>query len=330
MSVNKIRLKIDDKDRNIIIPLQTSFDEAGRGDLINEYEHEQVAKLVNITKDFEATQYRHAPCENRGGGVGAAGECDDPSPNIFYNFVFADTTTNPPTWPHNIAGFPGGVGIPMPTGSGVSGTAPCTPVDWDYTVCYDATPYGYDFMGFTPEDIYKSNKDFVKSFFKLDLYDTVNRDTQKLYLSIILNPINGVKIGRPTLDLDCDGVLDGIYNCLPQGERAIQIPKFELDMLDNNDGYFIYWLKENTFLDISTFYMSCKFYNGITGEITRMINRPPSTLTNEFNFDREQNLYYRVDLDQNTYTYTVSDYNTSIRVGLSEAQEIRFYEYINI
>ena len=32
----------------------------------------------------------------------------------------------------------------------------------------------------------KSDKDFVKSFFKLDLYDTVNRDTQKLYLSIIL------------------------------------------------------------------------------------------------------------------------------------------------
>ena len=329
MSVNKIRIKIDDKDKNLIIPLQTSFDETGRGDLINEYEHEQVAKLVNITKDFEATQYRHGPC-----GVE---ECDDPSPNIFYNFVFADKTTTTTTWSPNIQDYPlGCVACPMmgtgsnAMGTGANGVAPCVPDDYTNWPIYQDVQYGYDFMGFTPQEIYRSNKDFVKSFFKLDFYDTVNRDTQKLYLSIILNPVNGTKFGRPTFDLSCDGGLDGIFNCLPEGEKQIQVPKFELDMLDNNDGYFIYWLKENTFLNLNTFYMSCKFYNARTGKTHRMINTPPAALYNEYNFDREKRLYYRVELDQGSYTYTVYDVNTNSRVGLSPTNEIMFYEYENI
>ena len=334
MAVNRIRLKISDKDRDLIIPIQTSFDETGRGDLINEYEHEKVADLVNITKDFEATQYRHGDCidESTVGASGNVPGCDDPSPNIFYNFVFADKTDpNNVTWGNNIPNYPSGLGIPSPTGSGMSNVAPCLPEDWPPTTpVYDDSPYGYDFMDYTPAEIYKSNKDFVKSFFKLDFYDTVNRDTQKLYLSIILNPINGVKISRPTFDLNCDGALDGIFNCRPEGEKFIQIPKFNLDMLDNNDGYFIYWLKENTFLNIDTFFMSCKFYNGRTGKIHRMINTPPPTLFNEYNFDREKRLYYRVQLDKNDYTYRVFDYNTNVRVGLDETNEIMFYEYNNI
>ena len=114
------------------------------------------------------------------------------------------------------------------------------------------------------------------------------------------------------------------------GEKMIQVPKFELDMLDNNDGYFIYWLKENTFLDIDTFYMSCKFYNGRTGDIVRMINTPPAALTNQFNFDREKFLYYKVKLNDTDYTYEVTDYNTGARVGTNDVFEIKFYEYVNI
>jgi|10_taG_2_1085330.scaffolds.fasta_scaffold01910_3 hypothetical protein len=336
MGVNKIRLKIDDKDKNLIIPLQTSFDETGRGDLINEYEHEQVAKLVNITKDFEATQYRHAACEDALGPPGAFSiGCEDPSPNIFYNFVFADKTTSPTTWIPNIPGYPGGTPVPVPNNlnpmsTGMNGVAPCVPEDYTNWPIYQDVQYGYDFMGFTPQEIYMSNKDFVKSFFKLDFYDSVNRDTQKLYISIILNPVNGTKFGRPTFDLSCDGGLDGIFNCFPNAERHIQVPKFELDMLDNNDGYFIYWLKENTFLNLNTFYMSCKFYNARTGKTHRMINTPPAALYNEYNFDREKRLYYRVELNQATYTYTVYDVNTNLRVGLDLTNEIMFYEYDNI
>ena len=157
MAVNKIRLKISDKDRNIIVPIQTSFDETGRGDLINEYEHEKVAQLVNITKDFEATQYRHGDCLGDDNLVG----CDDPSPNIFYNFVFADKTDpNNVIWSNNILNYPTGIGVPSPTGSGMSDVAPCIPENWPITTpVYDDTNYGYDFMDYTPAELYKSNKD---------------------------------------------------------------------------------------------------------------------------------------------------------------------------
>ena len=76
--------------------------------------------------------------------------------------------------------------------------------------------------------------------------------------------------------------------------------------------------------------MSCKFYNARTGKTHRMINVAPSALYNEYNFDREKRLYYRVELDQGTYTYTVYDVNTNLRVGLSTTNEIMFYEYENI
>ena len=194
--------------------------------------------------------------------------------------------------------------------------------------------YGYDFQNFTPEETYKSNKSFTKSFFKLDLYNSRDRKQQKLFISIIISPINGIKILRPTLSVQCPSdVTDGRYNCRPEGEQFCPTPNFELDPVNNNEGYFIYWLKEKTLIDLSVFYMSCKFYNGKTGEVTQMINTPQSIInlqTNKpYSISKEDYYYYRVVLNQDRFNYTIFKTSDGTRVGEDATNPIRFYQYFN-
>ena len=82
MAVNKLKLRVNQikdgvYDRQILFPLGQSYDEVGREDLIGVYEDETIDKLVGIKRDYEVTRYTHAPLEN-----------GDPSPNLFYNFMF--------------------------------------------------------------------------------------------------------------------------------------------------------------------------------------------------------------------------------------------------
>ena len=60
MTANKFKIKVGKKDQDIRIPLQLTFEETGRGDLIKEYEDDVLRKLINPTKDFEVTRYNHA------------------------------------------------------------------------------------------------------------------------------------------------------------------------------------------------------------------------------------------------------------------------------
>ena len=56
----------------------------------------------------------------------------------------------------------------------------------------------------------------------------------------------------------------------------VRKPKFVLDYVGDKEGFFLYWLKKRTFLDINTFYMSAKFYNAKTGQFTKLMtdNKP--------------------------------------------------------
>ncbi len=335
MAVNKIKLRVNQikdgvYDRQFIFPLGNTFDEVGREDLIETYENETIDKLVGIKKDYEVARYTHSPLES-----------GDPSPNLYYNFNFGNLVNSNPNLFTDL--FPS-----QPQLAGGWGTdQPCPPSLSDYYPDNSTNPiyepyepnnitnwYGYDFQNFTPEETYKSNKSFTKSFFKLDLYNSRDRKQQKLFISIIISPINGIKILRPTLSVQCPSdVTDGRYNCRPEGEQFCPTPNFELDPVNNNEGYFIYWLKEKTLIDLSVFYMSCKFYNGKTGEVTQMINTPQSIInlqTNKpYSISKEDYYYYRVVLNQDRFNYTIFKTSDGTRVGEDATNPIRFYQYFN-
>lgn len=170
----------------------------------------------------------------------------------------------------------------------------------------------YRDAGFTTDEVYYFRNSFKKSFFKLDFYDSPSESTQKNYLTIILPTTKGTKMVA-----DMQGTVVDINK-----------PKYILDFVGDRDGFFIYWLKSREYIDISRFYMSCKFWNAKTGVFTRMINRPQSLqVTDSFSPNNLFNFYYQVNLNYPTQKYNVYDTITFDRVGTT--QPIKWYEYVN-
>jgi hypothetical protein len=147
----------------------------------------------------------------------------------------------------------------------------------------------------------------------LDFYDSVGATSQTNYFTIIIPTTQGVKV--PTV---------------MQGKNVdIKAPIFSLDFVGDQVGFFIYWLKSKTYIDLNTFYMSCKFYDAKTGFFTRLINRPQSLQgSNSFTANQIFNFYYQVVLDYTTQTYNVYDTITFDRVG-DVTKPIKWYEYVN-
>jgi len=195
--------------------------------------------------------------------------------------------------------------------------------------------------GFTTQEIFYFSNSFANSFFKLDFYDTVDEKRQTNYITIIIPTQQGLKTTA----------------LMNRTNVSIKKPKFVLDFVGDKEGFFIYWLKKRTFLDISTFYMTAKFFNAKTGQFTKMMtgkgfnpgsNTPctdpwpsltlqDSTLgpqaflscagnTKPFVFDNAIYFYYTVKLDYETQTYKV--FNTN---GQRMGQEIpiKWYQYVN-
>lgn len=170
----------------------------------------------------------------------------------------------------------------------------------------------YRGAGFTTDEIYYYRNNFKKSFFKLDFYDSPSESIQKNYLTIILPTTKGLK-----MPADMQGTLVDINK-----------PKYILDFVGDRDGFFIYWLKSRDYINISRFYMSCKFWNAKTGVFTRMINRPQSLQSSDsFSPNNLFNFYYQVNLNYPTQKYNVYDTINFNRVGTTEP--IKWYEYVN-
>lgn len=176
--------------------------------------------------------------------------------------------------------------------------------------------------GFTTQNVFYYEKAFSNSFFKLDLYDSPDDKKQTNYLTIILPTQQGLY-----LDTYMQRTL-----------VSIKKPKFVLDFIGDKEGFFLYWLKSREFLDITTFYMTAKFYNAKTGQFTKMMTgrgNDPIDLTNgpqanisgdKFSFDSTQYFYYTVKLDYPSQTYQI--FNTrGQRLGTNVP--IKWYEYVN-
>lgn len=166
--------------------------------------------------------------------------------------------------------------------------------------------------GFTSNQIYYYEKPFTKSFFKLDFYDTNESANQTLFFTIIIPTQQG-----GTESASISPIIPNVN---------IKTPIFKLDFVGDKEGYFIYWIRDKKTIDISTFYMSAKFFNGRLGGFMRMMTTPQSNLPNKFLFDEAKYFYYKVVLDYNKYTYSI--YNTTNnRVGTTSS--IKWYEYVN-
>ena len=166
--------------------------------------------------------------------------------------------------------------------------------------------------GFTAEDVFYYKNNFSNSFFKLDFYDSPDEKQQVNYLTAIIPTQQGLKM--PVR--------------MQRQNVEIRKPKFVLDYIGDVEGFFIYWLKKRTFLDITKFYMTAKFYNAETGSFIRMMNTPQSSLPNTpYTFNTLTYFYYILNLDYAKQTYTITTTN-GVRVG-SPALPIKWYEYVN-
>ena len=188
--------------------------------------------------------------------------------------------------------------------SGVStNVSASTPTDWVNS---------YLAEGFQADEVYYYTKPFTKSFFKLDFYDTKDAQSQTNYFTIII----------PVQQGDTENV--SISPLTPNVD--IRKPSYTLDFVGDKEGFFIYWLKNELFLNIDTFYMTSKFFDGRLGVFVKMMNEPQSSLPDKFNFDSSRYFYNKVVLDYTTKTYEVFNYLNN-RIGT--ATPIKWYEYVN-
>ena len=166
--------------------------------------------------------------------------------------------------------------------------------------------------GFESTQVYYYENPFTKSFFKLDFYDTDDVNNQTIYFTIIIPVQQG--LSETTT----------ISPILP--DVQIRIPTFKLDYVGDKEGFFIYWLRKTDVINLSTFYMSAKFFNARLGGFIKMMNTPQSNLPNKFIFDARKYFFYKVNLDYNNKTYSIYD-KVGSRIGTTSS--IKWYEYVN-
>lgn len=184
----------------------------------------------------------------------------------------------------------------------------------------------YQNAGFLDEEIYYFSNSFKKSFFKLDFYDRNTTENQKILFSVVLPTQQGLK--EP-----------GLLFSNPNTPVLVKKPYMVLDSIGaDKEGFFLYWLKNQTYLSQTEMYMSCKFYNAKKGQFVRMMNTPQSNFVgpNVYDFNKSQYFYYKVFLDYSNYEYTVykevplvqSNF-IYVRVGEGQTTPINWYEYVN-
>ncbi len=82
MTVNRIKIKINDIEKGITFPIATDFDEVGREQLIEIWERVEIQNAVNLIQDFETTSYQHETYLD---------DSSNPQRRLLMDFNFFDT-----------------------------------------------------------------------------------------------------------------------------------------------------------------------------------------------------------------------------------------------
>jgi hypothetical protein len=106
----------------------------------------------------------------------------------------------------------------------------------------------------------------------------------------------------------------------------IRIPSYKLDFVGDKEGFFLYWLRNRKFINLDTFYMTAKFFDGKLGVYVKMMTEPQSELPLKFTFEGSKYFYRKVVLDYNTKEYKIYN-DLDVRIG--DGSPIKWYEYVN-
>jgi hypothetical protein len=293
---NKFLGIVKTEDGFLNIPLEIDFDFEGWSQSIELYESNVIEQIINPPQDFESTKFAHAE----------------------WNYVATGFTLN----------FVGG--IPMVTLT--TTTTKVTNINYEFNLFdYLSTISGatlsnwavdYENASFTDSEIYYFANSFKGSFFKLDFYDTNESESQKILLTIILPTQQGLK------ESGTIGSVNAPINVM------VKKPKFKLDYTGaDKEGFFIYFLKDKSYLNLDEFYVSAKFFNAKKGQFVRLMNVPQSNFVgaSRFNVDKQKTFYYKYKLNYQTFEYEVfyeAQVGNITRVGTINSP-IKWYEYVN-
>ncbi len=182
----------------------------------------------------------------------------------------------------------------------------------------------YEAVGISFTENSKMLKQSTESFFRLEFYKTnndepPNQTNRRLVFSKNLSLPLGEKV---------------YFNGIPSGftqplNDFIFLPVFTGSNYRNTENMYLFWFIDDspfseTNITGNTFYMTAKYYNANDGTILDFINK-----TKNFNEDilEEEDLYYKVIIDRDDYSYIVYQYDGFIgnRKG-TQTSPINFYE----
>ena len=169
---------------------------------------------------------------------------------------------------------------------------------------------------FQQQQIYYNTIAFSNSFFKLDFYDKNDNKNQKIIFTVVI----------PTQQGKFENVQIFPSWYANEGYVNLKTASFQLNYLQDKEGYFIYFLEDQTIINLTDFYVTFKFFNGNTGQFVQFLTQDPSTFTNN-NYNPDDYQYLKVMLDYNDYTYKYTSLN-GVDIG-NEQNPINLYEYIN-
>lgn len=86
MTVNNIRLRLNNQDRTLELPILQNWDLNGVNESIEVYENEIIKKIINPIDDFETVRYAHEPWSDTINGVTKT--------STNYQFYFYSATTD--------------------------------------------------------------------------------------------------------------------------------------------------------------------------------------------------------------------------------------------
>lgn len=275
----------------IDIPIEIDWDTYGQEDSIRIFERNAAIEVIGTATDFEVDRFSHESYYGLLGSLTGA-----PPLNIVTNYFGECTDIN-----YEFYFFSGS---PLSLNS---------PLDWSNSYFSYLDQSG---QTFSTSNLYYNNNVFSRSFFKLDFYDLPDEKAQIIYFTIILPTQQGA-----TEKINLNQYVQNV---------DVKIPKMKLDFLGDKEGFFIYWLKNTSFISANTFYMSAKFFDAKNGIFIKMMNEPQSTLAvggSQYSFSSEQYFYYKVVLNRLNLTYQVFDYSGTRR-GIN-TNPIKWYQYVN-
>jgi len=139
---------------------------------------------------------------------------------------------------------------------------------------------------FDQHQIYYNTTAFSNSFFKLDFYDKNDNKSQKIIFTIVIPTQQG--------KFENIQIFPSWYP--NNGYVNLRTASFQLNYLQDKEGYFIYFLEDPTIINITEFYVTFKFFNGNTGQFIQFLTQDPSVLTNN-NFNPNEYQYLKVVLN---------------------------------